>query len=116
MNEMHAAQMQNKATIMSLPEGLFCNIGSWLDDRDSCKMEVASKAFYNALSRPSGTPRGQLVLGAISREDSPTVAPPRSKFKRPAWSNDCFRKARCMGRAVDSSLLSIFPVTQRRCP
>ena len=49
MNEMHAAQMQNKATIMSLPEGLFCNIGSWLDDRDSCKMEVASKDYYSTM-------------------------------------------------------------------
>ena len=52
MNEMHAAQMQNEVDIMSLPGGLISNIGSWLDDREVCNMEVASKAFYDALSRP----------------------------------------------------------------
>ena len=77
MKEMYAARMQIGANIMSLPEGLFGNIGSWLNDRDSCNMEVASKAFYDALSMPIGTPRGQLVLGATLKKDSPTVAPPR---------------------------------------
>ncbi len=77
MNEMHAAQMQNEVDIMSLPGGLISNIGSWLDDREVCNMEVASKAFYDALSRPGGTPRMKLVLRPNSEEDSPTEAPPR---------------------------------------
>ena len=47
------SQGARQPNLLSLPEDLFIDIGSWLNVRDVCSLELASKQFYDALSRPS---------------------------------------------------------------
>ena len=39
-------------SIVSLPEELLDTIGSWLDVKDTCAMEMACNRFHKVLSRP----------------------------------------------------------------
>ncbi len=64
-------KMPNETSILSLPKELLSNISSWLDDRESCGMEVATKSFYTALSNPCGPPRTRLNLGSSWEADGP---------------------------------------------
>ena len=81
MRNMSDAQMHSKMDILSLSKGILSNIGSWLDDKEVCKMELASKIFYNALSKPCGPPRTQLNLGVPVRPDE-DEAPPTEASSR----------------------------------
>ena len=78
---MSDAQMHDKIDILSLPKHILSNIGSWLDDKEVCKMELASKMFYNTLSSSCGPPRARLNLGVAVGPDKdeapPTEAPSR---------------------------------------
>ena len=81
---MSGAQMHNDMDILSLPKAVLSNIGSWLDDKEVCRMELASKIFYNVLSSSCGPPRARLNLGLPVGPDKdeapPTEAPSRSEF------------------------------------
>ena len=81
---MSDAQMHNKMDILTLPKHILSNIGSWLNDKEVCRMELASRIFYNALSSSCGPPRTRLNLGVPvvpgKDEAPPTKAPSRSDF------------------------------------
>ena len=88
---MSDAQMHNTMDILTLPKHVLSNIGSWLDDKEVCRMELASKIFYNALTISCGPPRTRLNLGVPvghDKEDAPpTKAPSRSELSgRPVTS------------------------------
>ncbi len=57
-----------KLYFLSLPEDLFNDIGSRLDDKDLCKLEQASKALYTLLPKPCCTGTCVRRLDLISRE------------------------------------------------
>ncbi|CAL5227187.1 g10102 [Coccomyxa viridis] len=88
--EAYGVEMSDKWDILSLPLEVLSNVSSWLDDWESCKMEVACKTFYTALSNPCGPPRARLNLGARSMADGDddmdeapqSEAPPRWLLKR----------------------------------
>ena len=67
--EAYGVEMSDKWDILSLPLEVLSNVSSWLDEWESCKMEVACKTFYTALSNPCGPPRARLNLGARSMAD-----------------------------------------------
>ncbi len=85
---MSDTQVHDKMDILSLPKHILSNIGSWLDDKEVSKMELASKIFYNALSSSCGPPRARLNLGVpvgpdklwMKDEAPPTEAPYRSEL------------------------------------
>ena len=63
--EMECAETLGASEVLSLPQDLFIDIGSCLNERDVCNMELAGKKFYDILSRPSriGLCGGELHLG-----------------------------------------------------
>ncbi len=44
-----------KPHLLSLSADILNDIGDRLDEQDLCSMELACRAFYKVLSRPSGT-------------------------------------------------------------
>ena len=45
--------MFGQPTLLSIPDELLADIGSWLNDKEVCQLELASKSTYKVLSRPS---------------------------------------------------------------
>ena len=74
----------DEPNLLSLPEDLFNDIGSYLDDKDVCHFEQASRAVYKLVSRPSRNGPCERRLDLISRrlpllqEESRSVAQPTS--------------------------------------
>ena len=103
MREVFDAQMHAKMDILSLPKVILSNISSWLDDKEVCRMELASKIFYNALSKSCGPPRTRLNLGVPVGPDKddapPTEAPSRSELSRHQSRLESTVYAQCMYRA-----------------
>ena len=83
--------MPGEANVLFLPDDHLSNISSWLDDRDLCMMELASKRFYNALSKSYGPPRTQLNLSTVRNDKydaHPTKASPRLSLLSGLLSSD----------------------------
>lgn len=61
---MESAETPVVSNILSLPQELFVDIGSCLDEQDVRNLEMAGKRFYDVLSRPSriGLCSGELDL------------------------------------------------------
>ncbi len=70
---MSLAQRLDMPNLLSLPEDLFSNIGSNLDDQELCSMELANKRFYQCLSSPSrpGPCETRLDIGARFTGNNP---------------------------------------------
>lgn len=110
MRDMSDAQMHNKMDILSLPKGVLSNIGSWLDDKEACKMELASKIFYNALSKSCGPSRTRLNLGVPGGPDKneapPTEAPSRLELSGRPLTSQFTLSFQCMYRGGEGFDLS----------
>ena len=82
---MYPAQKHKELSLLSLPEELFIDIGSCLDEQDVCKMELASKAFYSVISSPyrfGSCQRRLQVKGGIE-----TIPPCPAPFRRALFQN-----------------------------
>ena len=49
---MRSRKRSDEPDILCLPEDIFDDIGSWLEDQNLCQMELASKALHNIMSAP----------------------------------------------------------------
>ena len=52
-------------SILDLPDHLLNDIGSSLNKKQSCSMEIASKVLHTVLSKPSSGSKGQLQMEAL---------------------------------------------------
>ncbi len=70
---MASAGTLDEPELLLLPEDLLNNIGSWLDDKELCRMELASKELHLILSNPSrpGSCERRLDLGALFNTNHP---------------------------------------------
>ena len=66
-SKMTSTQIDKQPSILDLPDHLLNDIGSLLDEKHSCNMEIASKVFYTVLSKPSSDSMGLLQIEALLR-------------------------------------------------
>ena len=101
--------MPNETSILSLPKEILSSISSWLDDRESCGVEVTSRSLYFVLSDPCGPPRTRLNLGPSWAEDEPpTDAPFRQELSGASLDANAFMEVQCtkdVAQCLNSSSL-----------
>ena len=90
VSEMGFAERLEAPNILSLPRNLVCDIGSWLDERGVCNLELASKKLYESLSRPSRTGRCEWWLDLSKNAQAQPVSPKALR------SSTCVRKCLLM--------------------
>lgn len=61
-SKMAFARPMQKTTLLCLPEELFDDITSWLDEKDFCSMERSNRRIHTIVSKPCRTNPAERVL------------------------------------------------------